>query len=188
MGLVPAVVLLLSGCAVGAPEPSEPEALSASKAGGVYLSAVCPVNDEWDRVDLEIDRLRLALGRGGGSPRDAARALSDLADASARAEKALTPKHQSWPAEAETAIEAVRDTLRADQAQALRIAKLPADELVDYAWQGSDEIATAAVEARSALGLPADAEDACAQWNQQQAASDESPKPTAPSPRSKQSD
>ena len=188
MGLAAAAALLVTSCGAGTPEPSEPAELSASKAGGLYLSAVCPVNDEWDRVDLEVDRLRLALGRGEGSPRDAARALMNLADASARAENALKPKSQSWPTEGEPAVVAVRDTLRADRAQALRVAKLPADELVGYAWQGSGDIATAAAAARSALGLPADAEYACTQWNEQQAASEESSKPTAPSSTSKTSD
>lgn len=167
------VALLVTSCGAGTPTPVEPEELSASKAGGLYLSAVCPVNDEWDRVDLEIDRLRLALGRGDGSPKNAARALVDLADASARSEKALAPKGQAWPTAAEPAIEAVRDTLRADRAQALRVAKLPADELVAYSWQGSAEIATAASDARSALGLPANALDACVQWGEQQAERDQ---------------
>lgn len=144
------------------------------------------MNEEWDRVDLEIDRLRLGLGRDEASTRDAARALTDLAEASERSAKLLEPKHHSWPSTAEPAIEAVRDTLRADRTQALRVAKLPADELAGYAWQGIAEIGTAAAEARSALGLPADAEDACAQWGDQQAASAKtsaSPKSTELSPK-----
>ena len=190
-GCVAAAALLVTGCATSAPEPSEPEVLSASKAGGLYLSAVCPVNAEWDRVDLEIDRLRLALGRDEASTRDAARALTDLAKASERSAKLLEPKRQSWPSVAEPAIDAVRETLRADRTQALRVAKLPAVELGGYVWQGGDEIAAAAAEARAALGLPADAEDACAQWSEQQTASEEpsaSPKPSEESPKPKHSD
>lgn len=164
-----AVTLLLAGCAAGDPEPVEPEPLTATQAGGLYLSAVCPVNTAWDDVDLELDRLRLAVGRGDADPRALARALTDVAEASERATQALDPADAGWPAQAAPAIAEVRDTLRADRSQALRVAKLPAEELAVYEWQGSGEIAEAAATARSALALPADAATACAQWDAQQA-------------------
>lgn len=180
-----AVVLLLTGCGSGDPAPAEPEPepLSATRAGGLYLSAVCPVNDAWDAADLELDRLRLALGRGEADTEALAEALRDVADASAEAADELGPKRQSWPESASSAIAAVRASLTADERQALTVSKMSASKIVAYTWQGSDDIATAAADARAALGLPADAETACAQWAEQQASA-EAEKPEAEKPES----
>jgi hypothetical protein len=130
--------------------------LSATTAGGVYLDAVCPVNAAWDEVDVELDRLRIAVARGGDEEIDTSRfadAMERVAEASSDAGKRLDTEQQSWPAQAEPAVESVRETLQADRKQALSVAKLDAEE----------------AEARAALGLPEDPVAACAQWEEQQA-------------------
>lgn len=160
--------LMLTGCTVQNSAPVESEELSASKAGGLYLAAVCPVNDLWDEADLELDRLRLTLGREEGDSRAVARALDAIAQASEDAAEELAPEKVNWPASAESAIEEVRETLLSDRKQALRVARLPAEEIAAYEWQGGREIAEAATSARMALRLPADASSACEQWNEQQ--------------------
>ncbi len=44
------------------------------------------------------------------------------------------------------------------------MAELPVEDVVDYQWDGADDIGATAAEARAALDLPADAEEACAAW------------------------
>ncbi|WP_024356367.1 hypothetical protein [Leucobacter chironomi] len=161
----------LAGCAAPEPPP-EPEVLSATKAGGVYLDAVCPVNAAWDDADAELDRLRIAVARGGDVQIDTARfatAMERVAEASAEAGEQLDTEQQSWPAVAEAPVASVRKTLQADRKQAASVAKLDAAEAVAYAWQGAAESGEAAAAARAALGLPDDPEAACAQWEAQQA-------------------
>jgi hypothetical protein len=161
----------LTGCsgeAEAPPEP-EPEVLSASQAGGVYLDAVCPVNAAWDEADVELDRLRIAVGRGDEAQIDTrlfADAMGEVADASERAAERLETKQQEWPRGTETAVEAVRDTLESDRKQARKVAKLDAADAVGYAWLGAEESAAAAAGARTALGLPEDPIAACAQWEE----------------------
>lgn len=176
--LVIASVVLTAGCAQDPEPPKPPEVLTASVAGGLYLDAVCPVNDAWDQVDLELDRLRLGLSRGEADTKEFAVAVKKVAEASEKAAKQLAPKDRAWPEDAKSAVGEVRDTLLADQKQALKVAKLKAKEAVDYVWQGSDDIAKSAAEARVVLGLPADPELACAQWDEQQKVeADEKAKP-----------
>ncbi|WP_244302875.1 hypothetical protein [Leucobacter coleopterorum] len=163
-----AMLALTPGCAAHDPKPQKPEVLTASKAGGLYLDAVCPVNEAWDSADLELDRLRLALGRGGTNTKEFAAAMKSVSGASATAARQLAPKDQAWPEEVKPHIADVRDTLLADQKQALKVAKLPAKEVAAYEWQGRDDIAASASEARVSLGLPADPELACRQWAEQQ--------------------
>lgn len=163
-----AALAVTAGCATQDPEPTRPEPLTASAAGGVYLHAVCPVNAAWDRVDLEVDRLRLALKRGTADTHEFASALKAMAVASEEATKLLAPKDHTWPKAAKAPVSAVRETLLADEKQAPKVAKLSAQEVVVYAWNGSEKIAQSAAEARVALGLPADAELACRQWGEQQ--------------------
>lgn len=165
-------VLLLSGCS-GAqddaqPEP-KPEVLSATKAGGLYLSAVCPVNDAWDELDVEVDRLRIALGRGEDSTVAFEKAMRAVASASEQAAKQLEPKNQAWPKGASDEVEAVRDSLRADAKQAAKVAELPIDKAANYAWKDTAEAAAASASAREVLSLPGDAVAACTQWDEQQA-------------------
>ncbi len=166
-----ALCCALTGCS-GEPEPPpepEVEVLSASRAGGVYLDAVCPVNAAWDAADVELDRLRVAVGRGEAAQADTrlfADAMEAVAAASGRAAEGLDTEQQEWPRSTEAAVEAVRDTLEADRKQAKRVAKLDAGEAVGYAWQGAAESAQAASEARAALGLPEDPVAACAQWEE----------------------
>lgn len=169
LAAVPAVVLaaLLSGCTSGA--APEPEVLSATKAGGLYLDAVCPVNGAWDDADVALDRLRLAEGRGDGDEEAAsvATALRDVAEASEAAAKRLDPERRTWPASAREPVEDVRETLRSDAKQARTAAKLDADALLAYEWRGAEQVGASAASARAALGLPEDAEAACAQWRDQ---------------------
>ena len=163
------IVLLLPACA--APEPA-PEVLSASRAGGLYLDAVCPVNAAWDRADAELDRLRIAAARGEPGAADAARfadAMRAVARASERAAARLAPEDRAWPEHAADEIAAVRETLRADAEQAAEVAGLPAPEAVSRPWEGGDAAGAAAAEARDALGLPADGEAACGQWAEREA-------------------
>ena len=170
---VGALCCALAGCG-GEPEPvpepePEIEVLSVSEAGGVYLDAVCPVNAAWDEADVELDRLRVALGRGDGEPIDTrlfADAMEEVAAASERAAERLETEQQEWPTGTRSAVETVRDTLEADRKQAQRVAELDADEAVGYAWRGVAESAAAAAEARAALGLPEDPIAACAQWEE----------------------
>jgi hypothetical protein len=141
-----ALCCALTGCsgeAEAPPEP-EPEVLSASQAGGVYLDAVCPVNAAWDEADV----------------------MGEVADARERAAERLETKQQEWPRGTETAVEAVRDTLESDRKQARKVAKLDAADAVGYAWLGAEESAAAAAGARTALGLPEDPIAACAQWEE----------------------
>ncbi|PRI10851.1 hypothetical protein B4915_08135 [Leucobacter massiliensis] len=155
--------LTVLGCSD--PEPPPPEVLSVSAAGGAYLDAVCPVNAAWDAADLELDRLRLAAGRGGErlDARPLAEALRGVATASERAAEELDAASRRWPAGTEAAVESVLASLQDDAAQARRVAKLDADELLGYAWQDADVTGEAAAAARAALGLPEDPEAACAE-------------------------
>lgn len=174
--VVIAVTALTAGCAAQDPEPQKPEVLTASLAGGLYLEAVCPVNGAWDRADLELDRLRFLLRRGDADTREFASAMKNVAAASGTAAKQLAPKDRAWPKDAKTHIAEVRNTLLTDQKQALKVAKLSAEDAAEYVWQGSDDIAASAAEARASLGLPADPELACAQWIDQQKAKKDSKK------------
>ncbi|MHA3684412.1 hypothetical protein ACXR2W_09160 [Leucobacter sp. HY1908] len=179
---VVAAALLLTGCSGGAGNAGggpaaapEPEVLSATEAGGIYLDAVCPVNAAWDDVDVELERLRLTVSRGEDDTRRFAAAMEKVAQQSKAAARALDPRvldkgGHAWPDSALDEIEAVQETLEADEKQATKVSKLDAAEILAYAWQGSTELGTAASEARSVLSLPADGESACAQWAEQAAA------------------
>ncbi len=159
--------LLLIGCQAAAPEePPEPEVLSATKAGGLYLSAVCPVNEAWDELDVEVDRLRIAQSRGDDGTEGFSEAMLAVGEASERAAGQLEPKDRAWPADAVDEVEAVRDTLRDDAKQAEKVADLPIEKATVYSWKGAADAGVAAAEAREALGLPADAETACTQWQE----------------------
>lgn len=167
--------LLLTGCSAQGSAPAanpEPEVLSASEAGGMYLDAVCPVNEAWDEADVERDRLRLTFSRGEDDTQRFAAAMKNVATASATAAKALDPRvldkaGRAWPKQALDEIADVQRTLESDRTQASKVAELDANEAVDYIWQGSEELGTAASAARSVLGLPEDGESACAQWREQ---------------------
>lgn len=168
IGAAAAVALLLSSC-VGTERP-EPQVLTASEAGGQYLAAVCPVNTAWDRADVELDRLRLALSRDPKTPSDPkpfARAIGEVATASTTAAKRLGSTEVVWPKQAAPAVDRVRESLAEDAAQAGRVAKLDAAAAVGYRWQPGDA-ATADARARTALGLVGDPEAACVQWRAQQ--------------------
>ncbi len=168
---VAVIALSASGCSPQ-PEPKT-EILSATKAGGVYLDAVCPVNTAWDEADVELDRLRLAVGRGeDGEVRAFADAMRAVAEASEQAGERLASKDRAWPRSAEDEIEAVAETLRDDRKQALAVAKLSAEDAAAHAWKGGAEAGQAAAEARAALGLPADPEAACEQWTEREGARD----------------
>lgn len=162
-------LLAATGCAE---EPKEPEALSATAAGGVYLDAVCPVNEAWGRVDVAVDRLRLAVARGEDvthgedGTRPLSEVMEELAEESERASKALDPTERSWPGASAEPVERVRAGLEADADQAREVAGLDAEEAAAYTWD-SGEAAEAGAAAREALGLPEDADDACAQWEEQ---------------------
>ncbi|MFD5599759.1 hypothetical protein ACFWHR_06840 [Leucobacter sp. NPDC058333] len=158
------VVLATVGCS--APEPTpKPESLTVSRAGAVYLDAVCPVNDAWDTADVELDQLRLAVSRDlSPSTKKFSAAMTDVAEQSAIAKKKLTSPKRTWPAVADAPVAEVADTLETDRVQAQRVAKLTAAKAIAYDWAGAEEIGTAAAAARAALQLPADADSACAQW------------------------
>ncbi|GAB2551573.1 hypothetical protein [Leucobacter ruminantium] len=166
-----ALLLVLGGCAPEPETPAEPEVevLSATKAGGLYLDAVCPVNEAWGAVDVEIDRLRIAQTRGETGTDDFAEAMRAVGKASEEAAKQLEPKDRAWPDDATDEIAAVRETLRSDAKQAAKVAAMPIDDVLGYAWKDSAEVGTTAAEARAVLGLPADPVTACAQWEQQRA-------------------
>lgn len=146
-----------------APEPEpEPELLTVSAAGARYLDAVCPVNAAWDSVDIEVDRLRVAVARP--EPADTslfAAAMQELGDVSGEAADRLGDPSVAWPPAAESSILLVRSSLEADVEQAAEVKALAASEVVSYVWQGSEQLAAAAASAREALGLPDDPTAAC---------------------------
>ncbi|WP_416442697.1 hypothetical protein AB3K78_09490 [Leucobacter sp. HNU] len=106
-----AVLLVLSGCGRAEPEPKK---LTASEAGTQYLSAVCPVNDAWDRADVELDRLRLVAARGSAAtqvdPKPFSSAIGVVGTESARAAEQLGSAGIVWPKAAAPAIAEVRDS------------------------------------------------------------------------------
>ncbi len=164
-----AVALLLAGCA--SPEP-EPRKLTASEAGTRYLSAVCPVNQAWDRADVELDRLRLVLARGSTAAGKAqtapfSEAMGEVGAASTRAAEELGSPGIVWPKAAAPTIDAVRASLAADAGQAKRVAKLDAAEAIAYRWDPGDA-AESDTRARAALGLTGEPQAACAQWRAEQ--------------------
>lgn len=161
MAALSMLMVPLSACAADEPEP---EKLSASQAGGVYLDAVCPVNTAWDVVDVELDRLRTQLARGDEDSTAIEEALAQLGDASAAAAEALDATTHEWPREAAGPVESVRETLIADRKQAAALAKRPAADIAEYSWEGGTEAGAAAAEARAALGLPEDPVFACTEW------------------------
>ncbi|GAA1581071.1 hypothetical protein [Leucobacter aridicollis] len=159
-GLAAVAALTLAGCS--APEP-EPEELTVTAAGSRYLDAVCPVNDVWDSVDAELDRLRLAVSRGDSADTGPlATQLQALQEASAIAAESLADPAVAWPDGASSAVAAVAESLDADARQAGEVAELSAAAIADYAWEGGGAVADAAADTRAALGLPADAGAACA--------------------------
>ena len=182
-----ALALLAAPLAACAPEEPEPEKLSASRAGGVYLDAVCPVNAAWDVVDVELDRLRLAIERGDADTDAVAEALTEVGEASADAAGELDADTHEWPAGAAAPVAEVRRTLLADRKQAAKLAEQSAAEIAAYQWDGGDAAGAAAAEARAALGLPEDPAFACAEWEAQQRTADETPAPAeTPNPTSRE--
>ncbi|MBP1324792.1 hypothetical protein JOF28_000024 [Leucobacter exalbidus] len=184
---IAATGLLLAGCSAGAgsaePKP-KPEVLSASEAGGIYLDAVCPVNQAWDAADVELDRLRLTISRGEPDTRRFASAMNKVAAASKTAANDLDPKTLDtdghvWPKDALTEVAAVQRTLTSDQAQATKVAKFGVNQVLGYEWDGAEDLGAAASAARAALGLPADGENACQQWHDQVAADEAAAKKAA---------
>lgn len=173
--------VFLVGC-TSVPEPPKPEVLSASTAGGEYLTAVCPVNEAWDQADAALEQLRIAVSRGEGDPEQVVTALQGVIRANERAEKQLDAQRVSWPKPARSAVADVRDSLAADRKQAKRVMQLDADELAEYRWSGADAAGAAAVAAREALGILDDPEVACTQWAEQAATPDKNTtkKPEAP--------
>lgn len=160
----------LTGCAEEVPEPQE---LTVSEAGAEYLEAVCPVNAAWDDADVALDRLRLeadrAAERDSGDVEsvdvaDFAQRMRAVAKHSADAAAALTASTTRWPDAAAGSIAEVARTLEDDEGQAARVAKLGAEKALDYRWEGAEDVGSAAASARDALGLPDDADAACAQW------------------------
>lgn len=164
-----AVLLLPALAACSAPEPEPPRELTISDAGGVYLEAVCPVNDAWDLADVEVDRLRLAVARGevDADTEPFADAIRTVAQADVAAAERLGSERQIWPEHAADAVAAVVETLEAERAQARRVAKLDAEEIAAYEWAGAAESAAASAAARKALELPDDGAAACARWAEQ---------------------
>lgn len=158
-------VLTLVGCA-SEPEPT-PEVLTATQAGGTYLDAVCPVNDAWGEMDLAVDKLRIAVGRGDTDSAALDALLDDaveqLQGAMTSAIKMLGKDEHTWPTGTQDEVEDVRDALQIDAEQLEEFEKLPADEAASYAWDPGDA-PEAGAAARSVLGLPDDAIEACAQW------------------------
>ena len=147
------------------PEP-EPEQLTISDAGARYLEAVCPVNAVWDAVDIEVDHLRVAAARGDAADTAAfAGVMHELQSASAAAEQTLGDEAVEWPAVAKGAVERVRASLEADAGQAERVARLAASDAASHTWEGAAAAASAAQEARAALGLPENARVACEEWS-----------------------
>lgn len=150
--------LLLAGCTAAEPEPEE---LTVTAAGARYLEAVCPVNEAWDAVDVEVERLRIAVARGeAGDTGDLGKLLATLEAQSAA--ETLDDPSVAWPGGATPAVESVAKTLADDAEQAGSIAELEAQEAVDYRWDGAATIAETAAAARAALGLPEDPVVACA--------------------------
>ncbi|WP_156322546.1 hypothetical protein [Leucobacter musarum] len=160
----------LTGCAEEAPEPQE---LTVSQAGAKYLDAVCPVNAAWDDADVALDRLRLEADRVVESDSrdsenvdvtDFANRMRAVAKQSAEAASALTASNTLWPDAAADSIAEVARTLHDDEDQAARVAQLSAEKALDYRWEGAEDVGSAAASARAALGLPDDADAACAEW------------------------
>lgn len=163
-----AAALVLSGCApepVVEPEP-EPELLTISDAGGRYLDAVCPMNELWDAVDIEVDRLRIAAARGDGDASSSdtrlfVEAITALETKIVAAEELLGDETVEWPVGAKRAIAAVQSSLASDAGQAQVVSEMSAADIAAYKWMGVDALASASQEARAALGLPDDPRVAC---------------------------
>lgn len=152
--------VLLAGCTAAEPEPEE---LTVTAAGARYLAAVCPVNDAWDAVDVEVDRLRIVVARGEtGDTAALGEQLAVLEDKAAVAAETLADPSVAWPGAATAAIESVAKTLVADAEQAGSAAELNAQEAVDHRWGGAATVAETGAAARAALGLPEDPVTACA--------------------------
>lgn len=173
MAVVAACAFLVAGCAQADPpsSPKAPEVLTESKAGRLYLDAVCPVNEAWGEADVELDRLRIAQGRGDAeADTDAfARAMREVGKRSDAAAQRLEPENLAWPSGAQRKIEAVRESLRDDAKEAAEVAEMTADEAAGYTWNGAEAAGATAEAARKALGLPEDPMAACNQWAERQA-------------------
>lgn len=160
---VAAALLTLSSCA---PEPEpEPELLTISQAGERYLEAVCPLNDAWDEVDVEVDRLRIAVNRGEDPDTvHFVQALTKVSEVNETAAVSLEDETIAWPDGALDAVSGVRESLERDAEQIEVVREMSAVELSTYSWQGAEESGQSAYEARVALELPESAETACAEW------------------------
>lgn len=140
----------------------EPEALTVSDAATRYLGAVCPVNEAWDALDLEVDRVSLGNERGDSVTLDGFHAALDtVASASAQAEATLADDSVAWPSGATDAIARVRTSLRADVDQVEVARELAASAIPEYAWVGAQEHADDSAAVRAALDLPEDPLAAC---------------------------
>ena len=158
----------VTGCA-GQAEP-EPERLTVTGAGTVYLEAVCPINAAWDEADAAIDALRIVVAR---EPADTAAEASALTHAIAalgtvndETEQAITqldPATHTWPDIALDPVEDVREQLRLSVEQVDRVRALEATEMAEHQWVAGESSDVAAA-ARASLGLPDTAEVACAEW------------------------
>lgn len=152
----------LVGCA---PEPvvtPEPTVLTVSDAGKRYLEAVCPLNEAWNTVDLEVDRVRISIERGEAADLAPFKsAVAAVAKLSTSAEASLGDPTVTWPKSAVRPIADVRETLEADVAQALDVSQLTAAEVATYVWIDADVVASTSAAARAALELPDDPAAAC---------------------------
>lgn len=185
------VVMLICGLTGCAEEVPEPQKLTVSEAGAEYLEAVCPVNAAWDDADVALDRLRLeadrVVERDSGDVEsvdvaDFAQRMRAVAKQSAGAAAALTASTTLWPDAAAGSIAEVARTLEDDEDQATRVAKLSAEQALDYRWEGAEDVGSAAASARAALGLPDDADAACAQWRDASDGADPASDPGSPTP------
>ncbi|MGO1434327.1 MAG: hypothetical protein ACTHZM_01740 [Canibacter sp.] len=146
--LVCVLVLTLTGCSLGSdvdePAPTLPQAAEN------YLTAVCPVNEKWDEVDLTVDALEIEQDQGeSGDSETVKKALSTLAYTAEKAAQEL--ESQPWPEAAANDIQAVADALRNDAATAHSVQKLSAEKIISYQWPDAAKTAKLTEQIRQKL-------------------------------------
>lgn len=161
---------IIVGCSSTAEETPPPEPVAPftpTEASSTYLSTICPVNAAWDEVDRLIDDMRSALviHTDDIEVREnlIEQQLQQLAQESTQAATTLEATEEAMPEGARSPMKEMALTLHADADQALQVAQLEAEHMVDHVWEGTTESAAVTERVREALGLNAENAPTCDQ-------------------------
>lgn len=149
---------MLVGCQAAETPEAAPEPLTLSEAGARYLGIVCPLNADWDRLDLTVDVLRQHPNAGAAELAAAKAAAAQLSAANSDALAELDQAEGSWPSAASPAIAELRAQIDAEITVLGRAARADQEAFLALAWPDPGD---SAARARAALQLSDDPERNC---------------------------